>query len=89
MALTQGYFNVMSPTVADAVRKAETDSLKLVESSKGLSKSTFVATLNQNAGKIFDDWKNLYTRLLIKYDGGAGVTYEERRAPDPDAPTKY
>ena len=88
-ALTKGYFNVMSPIVADAVRKAEADSLKLVESSKGLSKSKFVAALNQNAGKVFDDWKQLYTRLLVKYDGGAGVTYDERHAPAPDAPTKY
>lgn len=46
MALTQGYFNVMSPTVAAAVNKSEVSSLKLVGSSKGLSKNKFVAALN-------------------------------------------
>ena len=89
MALTQGFWNVMSPTVAEAVKQSELDSLKLVESSAGLSKDKFVAALNRNAVKVFDDRKNLYTRLLIKYDGGAGVTYDERHLPAPDAPTKY
>ena len=88
-ALTQGFWNVMSPTVAEAVQQSEANSLKLVESSAGLSKEKFVAALNRNAVKVFDDWKNLYTRLLVKYDVGAGVTYDERLLPAPDVPTKY
>ena len=89
MALTQGFWNVISPTVAEAVKQSEANSLRLVEESANLSKNKFVAALNRNAGKVFDDWKNLYTRLLIKYDGGAGVTYDERHLPEADAPTKY
>lgn len=88
-ALTQGFWNVMSPTVAEAVQQSEANSLKLVESSAGLSKDKFVTALNRNAVKVFDDWKNLYTRLLVKYDVGAGVTYDERLLPAPDVPTKY
>lgn len=89
MALTQGYWNVMSPIVAETVQQSEKNSLKLVEASAGLSKNKFVAALNQNAVKVFDDWKNLYTQLLLKYDAGAGVKYDERHLPDSDAPTKY
>ncbi|MBR1645757.1 MAG: C69 family dipeptidase [Selenomonadaceae bacterium] len=89
MALTQGYWNIMSPIVAQTVQQSEKNSLKLVESSQGLSKNKFVAALNQNAVKVFDDWKNLYTKLLLKYDAGAGVKYDEKNLPEPDAPTKY
>ncbi len=89
MALTQGFWSVMSPTVAEAVHRSEADSLKLVESSKGLTKNKFVAALNQNAIKVFDDWKELYLRLLLKYDSGAGVTCDERHLPAPYAPTHY
>ncbi|MBR0260706.1 MAG: hypothetical protein IJQ85_02820 [Selenomonadaceae bacterium] len=65
------------------------NSLELVESSLNLSKNKFAATLNQNAIKIFGDWKNLYKRLLVQYNGGAGVQYDERHLPTLDAPTKY
>ena len=89
MALTQGFWNVISPTVAEAVAQSEKNSLELVESSLKLSKNKFAATLNQNAVKVFDDWKNLYKKLLIQYDGGAVVKYDERHLPAPDAPTRY
>ena len=89
MSLTHGYWNVTSPIVAEAVRQSEKKSFELVESSRNLPKNKFVAALNQNAVKVFDDWKNLYTKLLLKYDGGAGVKYDERHLPEPDAPTKY
>ena len=89
MSLTQGYWNVTSPIVAETVRQSEKKSFELVESSRNLPKNKFVAALNQNAVKVFDDWKNLYTKLLLKYDGGAGVKYDERHLPEPDAPTKY
>ena len=86
-ALSRGYWNSLGGTVSDAVNQSEKNSLELVESSKGLPKNKFAATLNQNAVKVFDDWKNLYARLLIKYDAGAGSKYDERHLPD--APTKY
>ena len=89
MSLTQGYFSVISPTVAEAVSESEKNSLELIESSLNLPKNKFAATLNQNAVKVFDDWKKLYTRILIKYDGGAGLKYDERNLPAPSAPTKY
>ena len=80
---------MISPTVAEAVAQSEKNSLELVESSLKLSKNKFAATLNQNAVKVFDDWKNLYKKLLIQYDGGAVVKYDERHLPAPDAPTRY
>ena len=89
MGLSSGYWSVLSGTIEAAVAQSEKNSLELVESSKGLSKNKFAATLNKNAVKIFDDWKNLYTRLLIQYNGGAGVKYDERYLPAPDAPTEY
>ncbi len=88
-ALSRGYWNSLGDTVSDAVNQSEKNSLELVESSAGLSKNKFAATLNQNAVKVFDDWKQLYTRLLLKYEGGAGVKYDERQTSAPDAPTKY
>lgn len=89
IALSRGYWNSLGGTVEEAVRQSEKNSLELVESSRTLSKEKFAATLNKNAEKVFEDWKNLYTRLLIQYDGGAGVHYDERHLPAPDAPTKY
>ncbi len=65
-ALSRGYWNSLGGTVSEAVNQSEKNSLKLVESSKGLSKNKFAATLNQNAVKVFDDWKNLYARLLLQ-----------------------
>ena len=89
MSLTQGYFNVISPTVAQAVSQSEKNSLELVRTSLNLPKNKFAAALNKNAVKVFDDWKKLYTQLLIKYDGGAGLKYDERTLPAPIAPTEY
>ena len=89
MALTQGYWNVMSPIVAEAVEESERNSLKLVEESLNLSKDKFAATLNKNAVKVFEDWKRLGVQLLMQYDGGAGVKYDERHLPASEAPTKY
>ncbi|MBQ7453628.1 MAG: hypothetical protein IJS69_01030, partial [Selenomonadaceae bacterium] len=88
-ALSRGYWNSLGETVSDEVNQSEKNSLKLVESSLNLSKEKFAATLNQNALKVFDDWKKLYTRLLLQYNGGAGVKYDERHLPALDAPTKY
>ena len=87
-ALSRGYWNSLGGTVSEAVNQSEKNSLELVESSKGLPKNKFAATLNQNALKVFDDWKNLYKKLLLHYDGGASVKYDEH-LPAPDAPTKY
>ena len=89
MALTQGFWNVISPTVAEAVRQSEKKSFELIEASRNLPKNKFVDALNRNAVAVVDDWKNLYIKLLLKYDGGAGVKYDERHLPVPDAPTKY
>ena len=87
MALTQGYYNIMYPTVLESIRQSEEKSLQLVNASQGLSKEKFSEALNQNAVKIFDDWTTLYKKLLAKYNGGAGVRYE--KLPTPDTPTKY
>ena len=87
MAITKGYFDVMYPIVQDAVQKAEDRSMKLVWSSKGLSKEKFAGELNKNALQIFDDWKQLYVKLLTKFDAGEGVRYE--KLPDPHTPDKY
>ena len=89
MALSATYRSTLGDTIDEAVGKAERNSLKLVESSLNLPKNKFAATLNQNAEKIFGDWKNLYTRLMIQYDGGAGLKYDERNLPEPAAPTEY
>ena len=89
MALSRGYWNIFKDTVEEAVQQSEKNSLELVESSLNQSKDKFAATLNQNALKVFDDWKNLYVQLLIQYDGGGGVEYDEKNLPTPDAPTKY
>ena len=87
MAITKGYFDVMYPIVQDAVQKAEDRSMKLVWSSKGLSKEKFAGELNKNALQIFDDWKQLYVKLLTKFDAGESVRYE--KLPDPHTPDKY
>ena len=87
MALTQGYYNIMQPLVGEALRKAENDSLQLVNSSRGLTREKFSKALNHNAEKVFDDWKDLYIRLLTKYNAGTGVKYE--RLPVPGTPEKY
>lgn len=89
MAITQGYYNVMGPIVAEAVNRSERESLRLVEASRNLSRSKFIDALNRNAVKVVDDWKKLYVKLLSKYDGGAGVEYDERHFPANITPTKY
>ena len=86
-ALSRSYWNSLGGTVSNAVNQSEKNSLELVKSSRNLSKEKFAAKLNQNALKIFDDWKNLYTKLLIEYNGGAGVKYDEQYLPE--ALTKY
>ena len=87
MALTQGFFNVMYPIVSEAVQKSEENSLRLVNSSRGLSKEKFAEALSENAVKTFDDWKELHARLLVKYNAGAGIQY--KHCPIPDTPTEY
>ena len=77
-ALSRGYWNIFKDTVEEAVQQLEKNSLELVESSLNQSKGKFAATLNQNALKVFGDWKNLYVQLLIQYDGGGGVEYDEK-----------
>ena len=89
MALNQGFWNIMSPIIAADVAEVEKNSLKLVESSLNLSAKKFAETLNQNAVKIFNSRKNLYTRLLIEYNSGAGVKYDARHLPDTGTPNKY
>ena len=89
MALTQGYWSVLSGMVAEAVSQDEKISLKLVEKSLNLPKNKFVAALNQNAYSVFNDWRVLYTHLLSKCDTGGGIKYDERYLPAPEAPTKY
>ena len=88
-ALSRGYWNSFKDTVEEAVEQSEKNSLELVAASRKLSKEKFAATLNQNALKVFDDWKNLYAQLLIQYNGGEGVKYDERHLSTPDAPTNY
>ena len=88
-ALSRGYWSVLGETVEETIQQSEKNSFELVESSRNLSKDKFAATLNQNALKVFDDWKKLYTRLLIQYDVGGGVKYDEKNPPIPDAPTEY
>ena len=82
-ALSRGYWNIFKDTVEEAVQQSEKNSLELVESSLNQSKDKFAATLNQNALKVFDDWKNLYVQLLIQYDGGGSVEYDEKNLPTP------
>ena len=89
MSLTQGFYSVVGETVTAEVNRAEKNSLRLVENSLGQSKSQFAATLNKNALKIFGDRKNLYEQLMLKYNGGTGVKYDENNLPAPDAPTSY
>ena len=89
MALTRGYYNSFGEIVEEAVRKSERKSLKLIESSLGQSKDEFAATLNKNAAKIFDERKELYTRLLVKYNCGEGVEYRRKNLPASEAPEKY
>ena len=89
IALSRGWWNSLGGTIEAAVRQSEKNSLELVENSRGLSKEKFAATLNDNAVKIFNDWQNLYVKLLIQYDGGAGVTYDENHLPASEAPTRY
>ena len=86
MALNQGFHCTLNPLVAEVVTKAEAKSLRLVESSLNLPAKKFAEVLNSNAVELVDDWKNLYTRLLLKYDAGAGVKYDARHMPNPETP---
>ena len=45
MALTQGYYNIMYPTVLESIRQSEEKSLQLVNASQGLSKEKFSEAL--------------------------------------------
>ena len=87
MALTQGYFNIMSPMVRSAVERSEANSVRLVNASAGLSKEQFAEALRDNALKIFEDWKELSKQLLMKFNAAAGVKYERRT--ESNTPTKY
>ena len=87
MALTQGYFNIMAPTVKEAVEQAEKNSMQLVGSSSGLTKEQFADALRKNALKIFEDWKQLSTKLLMKFKSDVGIEYEKQ--PKPDTPKNY
>ena len=87
MALTQGYFNIMSPIVKEAVEQSEKKSMQLVNSSSGLTKEKFADALRENSLKVFDDWKQLSARLLMKYNSGEGIEYE--KLPQPDTPENY
>lgn len=62
---------------------------KLVESSLNLPKNKFAAALNDNAVKIFNERKKLYEQLMIQYNSGAGIDYDKKNSPVPDAPTNY
>ncbi|WP_462332997.1 C69 family dipeptidase, partial [Schwartzia sp. (in: firmicutes)] len=87
MALTQGYFNIMSPVVREAVERSEANSVRLINASSGFSKEQFADALRGNALKIFEDWKELSRRLMMKFNAAAGVKYE--RLPAADTPKKY
>lgn len=87
MSLSQGYFDIIYPLVKEAVGKSEENSLRLIKSSRGISKEKFAEELNKNAVKIFEDWKQLYSKLLMKYNCGVGIRYE--KLPDPHTPEKY
>ncbi|MBP5200060.1 MAG: C69 family dipeptidase, partial [Schwartzia sp.] len=87
MALTHGYFNIMSPMVRNAVERSEANSVRLVNASAGLSKEQFAEALRGNALKIFEDWKELSKQLLMKFNAAAGVKYERR--PEPNTPKGY
>ena len=87
MALTQGYFNVMSPMVRNAVERSEANSVRVVNASAGLSKEQFAEALRDNALKIFEDWKELSKQLLKKFNAAAGVKYDRR--PESNTPKGY
>ena len=87
MALTQGYFNIMSPIIKEAVEQAEKKSVQLVNSSSGLTKEKFADALRENSLRILDDWKQLSGKLLMKYNAGEGIEYE--KLPQPNTSEKY
>ena len=87
MALNQGYFNIMSPIVKEAVEQSEENSMQVVNASAGLSKEQFAEVLRANSLKIFDDWKKLSVRLLQAFKSDVGIQYQ--RQPRPDTPTEY
>ena len=87
MALTQGYFNIMSPIVKNALEKSEANSQQLINASAGLSKENFAEALRDNALNIFEDWKQLSVQLLMKFKSDVGIEYQ--RQPQPDTPTEY
>ena len=87
MALTQGYFNIMSPIIKEAVEQAEKKSVQLVNSSSGLTKEKFADALRENSLRILDDWKQLSGRRLQEFKANVGIKYE--RQPTPDTPTEY
>ena len=87
MALNQGYFDIMSPIVKEAVEQSENNSLQLINSSLALSKESFADKLKENALKIHKDWKQLSVKLLMEFKSNVGIKYEHQ--PVPDTPTEY
>ncbi len=77
----------IAPIVKDAVEGAEKNSMQLVGSSSGLTKEQFADALRKNALKIFEDWKQLSTKLLMKFKSDVGIEYEKQ--PKPDTPKNY
>ena len=61
--------------------------MQLVDSSSGLTKEQFADALRKNSLKIFDDWKQLSVRLLMKFKSDVGIEYEKQ--PKPDTPEHY
>ena len=87
MGMTQGYYQIMSPIVSEAIEQSETNSLELLQSSINLSPEKFAATLRENAALTHKKWQDLYVELLLKYNGGAGVGYAKEV--NPNTPKNY
>ncbi len=88
-ALAGGYYRSFGKTVEKAIHQVEKNSFNLVKSSLNLSEEKFAEALNENALKIFDAWKKLYEKILIRYDGGAGIDYDKKNLPKSEIPNKY
>lgn len=87
MALNQGYFNIMSPMVSQAVANSEETSLGLVKFASSFDRERFADMLQENAVRNFQNWQELYQELLKKYNGGQGVKYD--MMPAPETPDTY
>ncbi|MCR5536436.1 MAG: C69 family dipeptidase [Succinivibrio sp.] len=76
-ALVHGYYKIMQPLVKQALQESEDNSRRLVEENHQLDQDAFNAVLSDNVNATLKKWQDLYVRMLLEYNLGAGIKYDD------------